>query len=62
MAHYRSFIGSYKINRKNRIYRKAGMYGEIIPPLNVLEVEKAENAIIEYVQGCTSQDEMFDAT
>ena len=23
---YRSFIGSYKINRKNRVYRKAGRY------------------------------------
>ena len=26
MVYYRSFIGSYKLNRKNRIYRKGGMY------------------------------------
>jgi len=33
--------------------------GEKIPPLDVLEVEKAENAIIKYVQSCTFQDEML---
>ena len=33
--------------------------GETIPPLEVLEVEKAENAIIKYVQSGTFQDEIL---
>ena len=32
---------------------------EKIPPVDVLEVEKAENTIIKYVQSCTFQDEML---